>query len=83
MSPLEPGNPITSGFEKCNTAEAQNKDLKVPFVSMIKVLKGEISKPRKKFYENTNKQWKEMNKAMQDLKIERESTKKKSKLGGI
>lgn len=48
MSPLEPGNPITSGFEKCNTAEAQNKDLKVRFVSMIKVLKGKISKSCKK-----------------------------------
>lgn len=38
-------------------------------MNMIKVLKEEISKFLKEFYGSTNKQWKEMNKTVQDLKM--------------
>ena len=35
-----------------------------------------MNKSLKQIYENTNKQWKEMNKTVKDLKVERESLKK-------
>lgn len=44
MSPLEPRNTTTVGPEYCNRDEAQEKDLKIAFMNMIKVLKEEINK---------------------------------------
>ena len=76
MSPPEPSNPATAGPERHKIAETQGKDLKIVFNNMIEVLKEEITKSLKDIYENTNKQWKEMNKTVQDLKVEIESIKK-------
>lgn len=39
MSPRESRDPTTVGAETCNTAEIQDKDFKMPFMDMIKVLK--------------------------------------------
>lgn len=39
-------------------------------MNMIDVLKEEINKPLKEIYEGINKQWKEMNKIIQVLKVE-------------
>lgn len=48
MSPLEPNNQTTESSGHCNTVAAQKKDLKPAFMSMIKVLKEEITEsPRK------------------------------------
>jgi predicted nucleotide-binding protein (sugar kinase/HSP70/actin superfamily) len=83
MSPPELGNPVTAGPEHCNTAEAQGKDLKIVFKNMTEVLKEEMTKSLKEVYENTNKQWKEMNKTVQDLKVEIESIKKTQREGNV
>ena len=40
---------------------------------MIDILKEEMNKFLKEIYENTSKQLKEINKTVQDLKMERES----------
>lgn len=47
-SPPEPSNPITVDSQNCNTNKAQNKDLKIVFINMIKFLKKEINKFLKK-----------------------------------
>lgn len=52
--------PVGPGY--CNTVEAQEKDLKITFVTMIDIFKKKISKSLKEIYESTNKQYKEMNK---------------------
>lgn len=45
-------------------------------MNMTEVLKEEINKSHKEIHEYTNKQWKKMNKTVQDLKMERKSVKK-------
>ena len=39
MSPLEFYNPTTEGPEYSNTAETQEKDLKIAFMNMVVILK--------------------------------------------
>lgn len=39
MSLLEPSNPTALGPEKCNVAEAQDKDLKLALMNMVEDLK--------------------------------------------
>jgi len=57
------------GSEYYNIAEAQEIDLKITFRNMIEVLKeGEMKRKQK--------QWKEINKTVQDLKAEIESVRK-------
>ena len=46
---------------------------------MIKVLKEETDKSLKEIYECKNQLWKEMNKTVQDLKVEIESIKNQTK----
>lgn len=48
MSLMEPSNPTALGPEKYNVAEAQDKDLKLALMNMVKDLKSQIS-PVKKF----------------------------------
>jgi hypothetical protein len=67
--------PYHTGPENCNIVKAQDTDLKITFINMIEVLKEDMNKSLKEIYENTNK-WKEMNKIIQDLKLEIESIKK-------
>lgn len=45
-------------------------------MKMIEVFKEEMNKSLKEIQENTNKQFKEMNKTVQDLKMEMEAIKK-------
>lgn len=52
MSLLEPSNPTAYGPEKCNVAEAQDKDLKLALMNTVEDLKSRIH-PVKEIYENT------------------------------
>ena len=54
MSAQEPSNLTTVGPENCNTAEAQDKDLKVDITNMIEVPEEDVNKSLKEIYENTN-----------------------------
>lgn len=42
-TPLEPSSPITVDPQNCNINKAQNKDLKMVFINMIKFIKQEIN----------------------------------------
>ena len=44
MCPLESSNPTIVGPEKCNVAEAQDKDFKVPTINMFKDLEEDTKK---------------------------------------
>jgi hypothetical protein len=46
------------------------------FMNMTEVIKEKMNKSLKEIYGNINEQWKEMNKTMQDMKMEIESIKK-------
>ena len=50
---------------------------------MIKFIKEEMNQSLKEDYENTNKQWEEMNKTIQDLKQEIESIEKSQTEGNL
>lgn len=77
MSPVESSNPTIVGFENCNIAEEQDKELKITFMNIIKVLKEKMNEGLKEIYKKKKlKEWNEINKADQDLKIETESIKK-------
>ena len=39
MSPLEPNHPTTAALGNCKPTEAQEKDIKIAFMSMIKKMK--------------------------------------------
>lgn len=55
MSPLETSNPITVGPEKCNIADAQDKDLKIAIMTMFKLLKKDMNKYNKDIYKTSNR----------------------------
>lgn len=50
---------------------------------MIEDIKEAMNKSVKEIYENTNKQWKEMNWKFQDLKVEMESIMKTNVEGNL
>lgn len=50
MSSVESSNPNIVGFENCNIAEGQDKDLKITFINMTKVLKEKMNKGLKEIY---------------------------------
>lgn len=54
MSSLEPRNFTTTDSEYCNIANTQEKDLKIPFVTITEILKYEMNKSPKEVQENTN-----------------------------
>ena len=62
MSLLEPRNPTTVDSEKYNLVEISDKNLKIPVMRMIEILKEEMKKSLN-IYENANKKWKEINKS--------------------
>lgn len=74
MSPPELRNPLI--VEKCNIAETQGKDFKVAIKSMFKVLKNNVNKSINEIYEHTIKQWNEMKKTIQDMKLKMKSLSK-------
>lgn len=51
MSQVEPSNGTIVSSESCNTVEAQDKDLKIPFMNMREGLKREMNKPLKEIHE--------------------------------
>lgn len=53
MPALMPRNPATVGPGKLTIAEAQNKDLKMAFMSKLKVLKEEMKKSAEEIYEHS------------------------------
>lgn len=56
MSPVESSNPTIVGFGNCNIAEEQDKDLKITFMNMIKVLEEKMNKDLKEIYKKKKKQ---------------------------
>ena len=80
--PLEPIYPTTACPRYSNIAEAQEKYFKEDFMNMTAVPKEEINKPLKEIQENTKEQCKEINKTVQDMKLEIESI-EKTKTEGI
>jgi hypothetical protein len=75
MAPPEPNNSTTPSPGYPNTAKTQD-DFISNFIKMIGAFKEEMNKSLKEIQENTIKQMKEMNKTVQDLKIEIEAIKK-------
>lgn len=71
--PSEPRNPITVGPERCNTAEAQDRDFKITIRNMVKDLKEDVNKFFSADCDNTKKQLNEIMKTVQDTKVEIES----------
>jgi hypothetical protein len=72
----EPSSPITVSPEYTNTPENQEVDLKSYLMEIIESFKEDINISLKEIQENTGKQVKELNKVIQDLKVEVEIIKK-------
>ena len=72
----EPSSPTTASPEYNNIPENQEADLKSHLIKIIESFKEEINNSLKEIQENTGKQVKELNKAIQDLKVEVETIKK-------
>jgi hypothetical protein len=72
----EPSSTTTASSGYPNTLEKQNSDLKSHLMMMIVNFKKDINNSLKELQENTIKQVKEMNKAIQYLKMVTESIKK-------
>jgi hypothetical protein len=75
MAPSEPSYPASANPGYPNTTKAQD-DLKCNLIKRIKTFKLVINKSFKEIQGNTIKQVKEMNKTLQELKIEIEAIKK-------
>lgn len=75
MLPPEPSNPTTAGPGKCNIAEAEDKDFPRATMNMFKDLREGVNKSLHEIWKNTNKQWNEVMKTVQDLKVEMGSLK--------
>ena len=59
MPPAEINSATAICSEKNNSAEAQDKDLKIPFIHVVEVLREKRSKfLGKKIFERKNRQWK-------------------------
>lgn len=56
--------------------EAQKKDIKTVFMNKIEFLRMEINKSPKTTQENTNKEYKEINKTVPNLKLKNRVNKK-------
>ena len=67
MSLQESSSSTTVGHDKCNIAEAQDKNFKINVIYMIKYLKGVINKSISETDENT--EWDKM-KTVQNMKRE-------------
>lgn len=78
MSLLELSNPIALGTEKCNVAEAQDKNLKRALMNMVEGLKSQLNPVKKSMKTQTveGNEWK-------DLNVEVESVKKTQTVGTL
>ena len=76
MTPSEHSSPTTASPRYPYTPEALENDLKSKLIKILEAFKEETNKSLKEIQENTIKQNKKMNKAVQILKIEIEATKK-------
>jgi hypothetical protein len=72
----EPSFPTTASPEYTNTPENRESVLKSYLMKIIEPFKEAINNSLKEIEENTGKQVKELNKAIQDLNMEVETTKK-------
>jgi spore germination protein YaaH len=76
MALPEPSYPITAHPGYSNTVEAQENDLKSNLMKMIVVFKEQINKLLKEIQEYSIKQVKEMNKSVQDQRMEMDAIRK-------
>ena len=76
MASSEPNTPTIASPGKTITAEKPDMDLKSLFMVMMEGYKKDVKKSLKELQKNTIKQVKEMNKTIQDLKMEIETIKK-------
>ena len=72
----EPSSPTTASTEYNNTPENQEADLKSYLINIIESFKETINNSMKEIQENAGKQVKELNRVIQDLKVEVETIKK-------
>jgi hypothetical protein len=72
----EPSSPTRASPEHTNTPENQESVLKSYLMKIIESFKEDINNSLKEIQENTGKQMKELNKVIQDLKVEVEAIKK-------
>jgi hypothetical protein len=72
----KPSFPTTASPEYTNTPENQKSVLKSYLMKIIESFKKDINNSLKPIQENTGKQVTELNKAIHDLKVEVETTKK-------
>jgi hypothetical protein len=76
LASSEPNSPTIANPRCTITPEKQNTDLKSLLMMMMEDYKKEINNSLKEIQENTSKQVKELNKTIQDLKMEVETIKK-------
>jgi hypothetical protein len=69
----EPRSSITASIEYTNTPENHESVLKLYLMKIIEPFKEDINNSPKEIQENTGKQVKELNKVIQDLKVEVET----------
>jgi uncharacterized protein YukE len=72
----EPSSPTPASPRCPNTPEEQDCDLKSHLMKMIEAFKEDVNNSHKETQENTIKQVKELNKTVQELKMEIEAIKK-------
>jgi esterase/lipase len=72
----EPSSPTTASPEYSNTPEKQLSVLKSYLMKIIESFKEDINKSLKEIQQNTGNQVKELNKVIQELKVEVEKIKK-------
>ena len=72
----KPSSPTTASPEYTNTSENQEADLKSYLMKIKESFKEHINNSLKEIQDNTDKQVKELSKAVQDLKVEVERTNK-------
>jgi hypothetical protein len=80
MAPSEPSFPTARSPAYPNTLVEQDYNLKLLLIKMREAFKEEMNKSLKEVQENTIKQVKEINKTIQDLKMEIEAIKKKTQM---
>ena len=72
----EPSSPTTASPEHKSTPEHQEADLKSYLMKIIESFMEDINNSLKEIQKNTGKQVKELNKSIQDLKVQVEPIKK-------
>jgi hypothetical protein len=69
MTPSRSSSPTTASPANSNKTEVQENDPKSNLMKTIEDFKGEMNKFLKEIHENTNKEVKETNKTVQNLKM--------------